>query len=570
MTEYYSSNAEILWDVFLASVPLLVGASLKPSATAFAASMGVSYWLISTFTTTGLFWYYVVAITAWWALESYGDYSDLIQPGKKPTVTGWLRILLLTKIARVNVLKPPRVRPDESPYRGRLFALRKRRGLRPIVPKVAPSRQADQKASPAMYYRLVHLLRMYQVADSTALRIKMSFLEDGIQALFWNLGDRSPGAINQREEWGGEIVHVHATDGSLHLQLHPEDVKTVIEAGWGERHPLCANSKWFFRFLYHGLRELRLPVPEGWTLVYAPRNNSELDAIRPIVTAAIWYATRGELHPVTINTIYPDPLAGGPQQIKRWPWWEFLYGLIPAPPASRTVAPCTCGPGCSGGRTTVTTSTTKHPTNAAAAQSETPPRGEEGQEEDPDSYDARMDQAMRELDRILEERQREANRRRTSTADGQVDEEEEEDENNAQKSRPATKTDPDSPEVAGSSGQGAGAPISDPGRIARVGKGARRMYPVAGAPIASSRRTSGTGRGGAGEMTRGESDPGLGAMTGRGTGGPRGADGGLHFGLTGRRLGTVLEEGNPAENRRRGDDQIDDGGSNWGEWDDFF
>ncbi|KAK4461328.1 hypothetical protein QBC42DRAFT_178741, partial [Cladorrhinum samala] len=380
MTEYYSSNAEILWDVFLASVPLLVGATFKPSAMAFAASMGASYWLISTFTTTGLFWYYVVAIAAWWALESYGDYSDLIQPGKTPTVAGWLRILLLTKLAWVNVLKPPRIRPDESPYRGRLFALRKRRGVRPTVLKVAPSRQADQKASPAMYYRLVHLLRMYQVRDPTALRIRMSFLEEGIQALFWNLGDRSPGAINQREEWGGEIVHVHATDGSLHLQLHPEDVKTVIEAGWGERHPLCANNRWLFRFLYHGLRERRLPVPEGWTLVYAPRNNGELDAIRPIVTAAIWYATRGELHPVTINTIYPDPLAGGVQQqqeIKRWPWWEFLYGLIPAPPASRTVAPCTCGPGCSGGGggidtttiidTTTNTSTKKQPANRGDA-----------------------------------------------------------------------------------------------------------------------------------------------------------------------------------------------------------
>ncbi|KAK4164092.1 hypothetical protein QBC43DRAFT_211730, partial [Cladorrhinum sp. PSN259] len=359
MGEYYNSPSEILWDVLLASVPLLVGIWFKPRSSVFATAVVVAYWLTNTFGTTGLFWYYVFSIVVWWILESYGEYRDVAQPGKKPTVAGWLRVAFLVHLARVNVLEPPRLKPTEEPYRGRIFALRKRRGPRPTVRKVAPTRQVDQQASPAMFYRLVHMLRMYQFADAQTLQIKMSFLEDGIQALFWNVGDRSVGAINQREEWGGEIAHVHATDSSLHVLLHPEDVKAVIEAGWGERHPLCANEKWFFRFLYHGLGEKPLPVPAGWTLIYAPRNNNELDTIRPIVAAAIWYATQGALHPVTINTQYPDPVTTlqDDEKVKRYPWWEFLYGLIPAPPATKTVGrPCMCPLNCSG--TTVTQAVT--------------------------------------------------------------------------------------------------------------------------------------------------------------------------------------------------------------------
>ncbi|KAK4220908.1 hypothetical protein QBC38DRAFT_429965 [Podospora fimiseda] len=528
MVEYYSSTSEILWDVFLASVPLLLAIFVKPRLSIFATAVAISYWLTNTLGTTGLFWYYVFSIVVWWGLESYSEYRDLMQPGQKPTVMGWFRITALVKLARVDVLKPPRIQPTEAPYRGRLFALKKRIGERPTVKKVAPSRQVDQKASPAMFYRLVHLLRMKQSTAVQALQIKMSVLEDGSQALFWNLGERSPGAINQREEWGGEIAHVHATDGSLHVLLHPEDVKTVIEAGWGERHPLCANDKWFFRFLFHGLREKPLPVPAGWTLIYAPRNNNELDTIRPIITAAIWYATGGALHPVTIATGYPDPTTQNDEGPKRYPWWEWVYGLIPAPPASKSVRPCMCGPNCSGS-TPPNAPTTTNTNTQNQTQGGTQTREENTLQED---YDSRIDQAMQELDRILEERQRESQRQQNQDTEDDDNEE-------GPEPKPATP-----------------APLSDPGGGRRIGKLARTMYPL------SSSNSSPQNR----RYRQSESDPGVGI--GRT---PRRADGGLHFDAGrargGCRLGTVREE---SSRRNNAGPEGEEEESNWGEWDEFF
>ncbi|KAH6627478.1 hypothetical protein F5144DRAFT_548923 [Chaetomium tenue] len=118
------------------------------------------------------------------------------------------------------------------------------------------------------------------------------------------------------EEWGGEIAHVHVADGSLHAVLHPEDVRTVIDAGWGERHPLCANDKRWFRLLFHGFMEQRLPVPGGLVLVYAPRDEGELQVLHAILEAAVWYATRGELYPVGFAAEHPKTESQSKAQLR--------------------------------------------------------------------------------------------------------------------------------------------------------------------------------------------------------------------------------------------------------------
>jgi hypothetical protein len=35
-----------------------------------------------------------------------------------------------------------------------------------------------------------------------------------------------------RTKHHGEICHAHPNDGSMHLDMHPADVKVVIESGW--------------------------------------------------------------------------------------------------------------------------------------------------------------------------------------------------------------------------------------------------------------------------------------------------------------------------------------------------
>jgi len=37
-----------------------------------------------------------------------------------------------------------------------------------------------------------------------------------------------------RTKYHGAICHAHPNDGGIHLNIHPADIKTVVEAGWGE------------------------------------------------------------------------------------------------------------------------------------------------------------------------------------------------------------------------------------------------------------------------------------------------------------------------------------------------
>jgi len=63
----------------------------------------------------------------------------------------------------------------------------------------------------------------------------------------------------------------------MHVTLHPADAKLVIEKGWAQRHPL-ARGGWLSRF-----------VPEGFMMVYAPRNEEEVEVVMRIVRAAAWW-----------------------------------------------------------------------------------------------------------------------------------------------------------------------------------------------------------------------------------------------------------------------------------------
>jgi len=63
----------------------------------------------------------------------------------------------------------------------------------------------------------------------------------------------------------------------MHLTLHPADTALVLEAEWGERHPL-SNGGWLKRF-----------VPAGFLMVYAPRTEAEIEVVMEIIRAAVWW-----------------------------------------------------------------------------------------------------------------------------------------------------------------------------------------------------------------------------------------------------------------------------------------
>jgi hypothetical protein len=69
-----------------------------------------------------------------------------------------------------------------------------------------------------------------------------------------------------------EVAHVHPKDNSLHVYVSPRDARTVIERGWGQKFPVT----WL--------------APPSWIMVYAPRNEMEVEVIREIVRAAVSFA----------------------------------------------------------------------------------------------------------------------------------------------------------------------------------------------------------------------------------------------------------------------------------------
>ena len=75
-----------------------------------------------------------------------------------------------------------------------------------------------------------------------------------------------------------EFAHLHpAPDHSLHAMLPPELVDEAIEAGWAEHHPVA----------------LRGLIPRTAVMLYAPRDEAELDALESLVRASHAFARPG-------------------------------------------------------------------------------------------------------------------------------------------------------------------------------------------------------------------------------------------------------------------------------------
>lgn len=85
----------------------------------------------------------------------------------------------------------------------------------------------------------------------------------------------------------GEIISANTEDGFIHSSLHPSDVKTVIEKGWGQRHPLSGRLTSRLTGLVDGNQSS--PVEGSRVLLYAPRNDEDLEVIKQIINAAVWW-----------------------------------------------------------------------------------------------------------------------------------------------------------------------------------------------------------------------------------------------------------------------------------------
>ncbi|CAO2650548.1 Nn.00g018400.m01.CDS01 [Neocucurbitaria sp. VM-36] len=212
-------------------------------------------------------------ITAFYIHHDYRAFLSLGPGGTPSTPLGYLKIKLLSLICLRDPLRPLPIPPHFRPQTGYLHdsALPKRKGTKPIVQGIAPQRQQTQKSDGHVYARLVTKIKQVACDPRNQLMERTSCFEKHSSGLFTS--------IPITRTCGGEICHAHPSDGSMHMTLHPADAKVVLENGWGERHPL-ARGGWCRRF-----------VPREFVLIYAPRDEKEVEIMMRIVAASVWWVS---------------------------------------------------------------------------------------------------------------------------------------------------------------------------------------------------------------------------------------------------------------------------------------
>jgi len=217
----------------------------------------------------------VLAPIPWIVYNDYTNFVNLGPGGTPSTFTGYLKITYLRLFALSDPYSPAefdeKIYPKAGYYRRASSWIPMRNGARPKIAGIAPQRQVDQAGCPVMYQNLRTSLENLAVRYPERYRIGTSCFEKKGLALF----ARNPINATCR----GEICHVHESDKSMHMNLHPDDAKVVLEKGWGERHPL-ARGGWMAAY-----------VPREFIMVYAPRDKTELDVVCKIIEAAAFWVT---------------------------------------------------------------------------------------------------------------------------------------------------------------------------------------------------------------------------------------------------------------------------------------
>lgn len=204
------------------------------------------------------------------------DYRNFINlgPGGTPsTVRGYLRITWLRLWALRDPYSAPKPDPARAPGQGILARQRLpyRAGPRPLVAGIAPQRQVDQHGSRPCYLTLRRAMERLAARSPLKFGTERSCLEKHGLALF----ARHPLQTNCQ----GEICHVHDSDHSMHMCLHPDDIGELLAKGWGQMHPL-ARKGWL----------LQMPVSHHFVMVYAPRGQSP-SSTRPPRLPRFFFAT---------------------------------------------------------------------------------------------------------------------------------------------------------------------------------------------------------------------------------------------------------------------------------------
>jgi hypothetical protein len=145
-----------------------------------------------------------------------------------------------------------------------MLTLPERSGPRPRTRDGIPHQQLEQTPSDALYHRLVE--RFLQTSETSHGPSLISV--PGAVALFLDCDGADDCSAFLR---GTEFAHVHpASDGSFHMVLSQPDSDHVVERGWGELHPWARSGR----------------IQPTVTMVYAPRDDDEIEIVLSIVDAS--------------------------------------------------------------------------------------------------------------------------------------------------------------------------------------------------------------------------------------------------------------------------------------------
>lgn len=211
-------------------------------------------------------------VLAIWVAMDYRQWKALGKGGVPSNFLGWLLITSFRMHKREPIgtaIYADRIGGAADSVH--LYELALRQGPRPrIGAHPVPHRQLNQLAEGDSRRRLNETFDRFVAQNDHAVRYTKSFYEKRNGAV--TLLDASKGhPLAQISQ--GEIAHIHPADGSMHMIFSPSDAKQVIEKGWGERHPLAGSPKF--------------NLPDTYLLIYAPRNEQEVDVINQLLCAAV-------------------------------------------------------------------------------------------------------------------------------------------------------------------------------------------------------------------------------------------------------------------------------------------
>jgi hypothetical protein len=149
-------------------------------------------------------------------------------------------------------------------------ALPARAGARPRTTPTNPHTQLDQQPTDR---HLIEELARRAFALPGVVEEPSGISVPGARALVLAPGE--PAGPAEAFLIGREFAHLHpAPDHSLHAMLPPDIAEEAIAAGWAEPHPVA----------------LRGLIPRTAVMLYAPRDEAELDVIERLVRASHAFA----------------------------------------------------------------------------------------------------------------------------------------------------------------------------------------------------------------------------------------------------------------------------------------